>query len=145
LTTAWEAAGRRRPAVVLVAGEAGIGKTTLAAEAVATAQATGGRAVVARCYAAERSLFLQPFVEALGHVLAALPPDSLRTLAGARAAALAELLPDLAVTLGGPEPGRSSPEAERRRAFEAVTHVLTGLAAERPLLVVLDDPPAGRP
>jgi DNA-binding SARP family transcriptional activator/tetratricopeptide (TPR) repeat protein len=139
LTTAWEAAGRRRPAVVLVAGEAGIGKTTLAAEAVATAQATGGRAVVARCYAAERSLFLQPFVEALGHVLAALPPDSLRALAGARAAALAELLPDLAVTLGGPEPGRSSPEAERRRAFEAVTHVLTGLAAQRPLLVVLDD------
>jgi DNA-binding SARP family transcriptional activator len=139
LTAAWEAASRGRPTVVLLAGEAGIGKTTLAEAMVATATATGGRALVSRCHAAERSLFLQPFVEALGPVLAALPPDAVRALAGPRAAELAELVPGLADALGGREPGRASPDAQQRRAFEAVAGVLTGLAAQRPLLFVLDD------
>ena len=139
LTLAWESATRGRPTVVLLAGEAGIGKTTLAEAMVATATATGGRALVSRCHAAERSLFLQPFVEALGPVLAALPPDTVRALAGPRAAALAELVPGLADALGGREPGRASPDAQQRRAFEAVSGVLTGLAAQRPLLLIVDD------
>ena len=50
---------------MLIVGEAGIGKTRLAAEAVAAAESTGGRVLQARCYAAERSLFLQPMVDAL--------------------------------------------------------------------------------
>ena len=92
----------------------------------------------ARC-AAERSLFLQPFVEALGPALAALAPDTLRALAGRRAAVLADLLPDLADLLGGTEPVRVSPDAQQRRAFKAVTAMLAGLAAQRPLLLVVDD------
>ena len=139
LTAAWEAASRGRPTVVLLAGEAGMGKTTLADVAVATTTSTGGRALVGRCHAAERSLFLQPFVEALDPVLAALPPDAVRALAGPRAGALAELMPGLADLLGGPDRGRASPDAQQRRAFEAVAGVLTGLAAQRPLLLVVDD------
>ena len=139
LVAAWEAACRGEPCVLLLAGEAGMGKTRLADEAVGLAEATGGRAVVSRCHAAERSLFLQPFVEALTAALRGLSADALHGLAGARGPALAELVPELAEVLGRAEPGRSSPEAERRRAFEAVTSVLTGLAEERPLLLVLDD------
>ena len=117
LNAAWEAACRGEPAVMLLAGEAGIGKTRLADEAVILAEATGGRAVISRCYAAERSLFLQPFVEGLTQALAGLPAEGIHELAGTRGPVLAELLPDYADALGGPEPGRSSPEAERRRAF----------------------------
>ncbi len=139
LGAGWEAACRGEPGVLLLAGEAGMGKTRLADEAVGLAEATGGRTVVSRCYGAERSLFLQPFVEALALALGGMPADALRELVGVRAPAIAELVPELADVLGGVEPGRSSPEAERRRAFEAVTAVLTGMAAERPLLLVLDD------
>ena len=127
------------PTVLLLAGEAGMGKTRLADEAASVAVATGGRVLVGRCYAAERSLFLQPFVDVLTQALGELPAEDVRTLAGGRGAVLAGLLPGLADDLGGPEQGRGSPEAERRRAFEAVLQVLTGLAAQRPLLLVLDD------
>jgi DNA-binding SARP family transcriptional activator/tetratricopeptide (TPR) repeat protein len=139
LGAAWEAACRRQPAVLLLVGDAGFGKTRLADEAVGLAEATGGRAVISRCYAAERSLFLQPFVEALTQALAGLSAEAIRGLSGARGPEVAELLPEFADALGGPEPGRSSPEAERRRAFEAVTLMLTRLATDRPLLLVLDD------
>ena len=47
--------------------------------------------------------------------------------------------PDSRTTSAARSGDRGSPEAERRRAFEAVLHVLTGLAAQRPLLLVLDD------
>jgi hypothetical protein len=51
---------------LLLAGEGGIGKTRLAAEMAAMADATGGLALQSRCYASERSLFLQPFVDGPG-------------------------------------------------------------------------------
>ena len=60
LGAAWSAAATGVPAVLLIVGEAGVGKTRLAQEAIALAESTGGLVLQARCYAAERSLFLQP-------------------------------------------------------------------------------------
>ena len=138
LTTAWAAATTGRPALLLVAGEGGIGKTRLAAELARTVEATGGQVLAARCYTGERSLFLQPLVDALDSALAALPAARLRTLAGPRAGALTGLWPDLADELGAPVE-HGTPEIEVRRTFEAVTAVLRGLAADRPTLLLLDD------
>ena len=95
--------------------------------------------LTARCNPGERSLLLQPLLDALGPELSALPEPRLRELAGARADALVGLLPDLGVVLGPATVERVSPDAELRRAFEAVSAVLRGLAAERPTLLVLDD------
>ena len=139
-TAAWAAANRGEPGVLLLIGEAGIGKTRLAAEAAATAESTGGVVLSARCYAAERSLFLQPFVDALAGPLASLPPDRLRSLAGGRRATLAGLIPTVAETLGGfSATDQRRPDGELRQAYEAVTLVLRGLATTRPVLVVVDD------
>lgn len=139
-TAAWAAASRGEPGVLLLIGEAGIGKTRLATEAAATAESTGGVVLSARCYAAERSLFLQPFVDALAGPLASLPPDRLRSLAGACRATLAGLIPAVAETLGGVSAtDRRRPDAELRQAYEAITLVLRGLATNRPVLVVVDD------
>jgi len=55
LGAAWEAACRGCPTVLLLAGEAGMGKTRLADEAASVAVATGGRVLVGRCYTAEIS------------------------------------------------------------------------------------------
>jgi predicted ATPase len=60
---------------VLIAGEAGIGKTRLAQAVAELAGATGGMVVQARCYEAERSQFLQPLAEAVRAAALALPPD----------------------------------------------------------------------
>jgi DNA-binding SARP family transcriptional activator len=139
LGAAWSAAAAGDPAVLVIVGEAGIGKTRLAREAIAAAEATGGLVLQARCYAAERSLFLQPFVDALAGLVATMRPDRLRELEGARVAAFAGLLPAAGQVFGAPPAERAAPEVELRRAYEGVTAMLSALATQRTLLLVLDD------
>jgi predicted ATPase len=130
---------RGRPALVLIAGEAGIGKTRLAAETVRLAGNTGGSVLSVRCQDAERSLLLHPIVEAIGHHAAQLPPDVLRRLAGQRAAALAALVPRVASALGPVLPTPTSRRLRRDLAEESVTDFLHALAGHQPVLLVLDD------
>ncbi|MFL6269022.1 MAG: AAA family ATPase [Actinomycetes bacterium] len=139
LTRAWEGAVAGQPRLVLVAGEAGIGKTRLVEAAAELASATGGLVVQARCYEAERSLFLQPVAEAVRAAALALPPDRLAAAALEAAGTLAELVPELRRLLDLPGYERAPAELERRRSFEAVTAFVRGLAAQQPLLLTLDD------
>ncbi|HVH21463.1 MAG TPA: AAA family ATPase [Pseudonocardia sp.] len=139
LTHAFAAACHGTAGVVLLAGEGGIGKTRLATELAGVAESAGGTVLHSRCYASERSLFLQPYVDALSGPLAATAPARLRELAGSRAPALVGLMPGLEPVLGSAPREQGSAEFELRRAYDAVTHVLRGLAADRPALLVLDD------
>lgn len=139
LRAAWAGAVAGHSSLVLIVGEAGIGKTRLAAEAVAGAESTGGLVLSARCYAAERSLFLQPVVDALAVLTASIRPDRLRELAGAEAAAFAGLLSGAGDVFGSPPMERAAPEVELRRAYEGVTAMLSALGAGPPVLMVLDD------
>ncbi|MEJ2860162.1 ATP-binding protein [Actinomycetospora flava] len=123
LTARWDAATRGASGLVLLAGEAGIGKTRLAGEVTRLAAATGSRVASARCHGAERSLFLQPVVDALGPVLI---PDA------GRSPALAGLFPGLPG-----EPGDDRPDP--RRVFAGLADLLAELTATAPLLLVLDD------
>ena len=132
LTRRWDAATRGRSGLVLLAGEAGIGKTRLAAEVTELAAATGGRVASARCHAAERSLFLQPLVDALGPLLAALPRPW--PVDGPRAQVLAALFPDLV-----PDGSSSLERPEPRRVFAALAALLVDVTATAPLLLVVDD------
>jgi DNA-binding SARP family transcriptional activator/tetratricopeptide (TPR) repeat protein len=139
LRAAWQAAEKGEPGLVVIAGEAGIGKTTLAERLAAEAAEAGATVLRTRCYETERSLFLQPVLEALGPVLRGMTAAGLAALLGEHATAAAALLPGAAALLGPPPAWRGSPEIERRRAFEAVTTLLAGLAAQRPVLLVVDD------
>ena len=139
LRAAWSAAAAGQSALLLVTGEAGIGKTRLTAEVVTLADSTGGLVLQARCYAAERSLFLQPFVDALAGPLAGMRPDQLSELPGARAVVAAGLLPGAGEVFGVSSTERAAPEVELRRAFDGITVLLCGLAVRRPVLLVLDD------
>ena len=139
LTRAWTEAVGGRSALVMVCGEAGIGKTRLAEEAMTLAAATGGEVLRARCYETERSLFLQPVVEALTACIGRLPAWDLRELAGERAPALAALLPEVATAIGTPSADRGPPEVERARTYDAVTIFLRRLSARRPVVLVIDD------
>jgi DNA-binding SARP family transcriptional activator/tetratricopeptide (TPR) repeat protein len=139
LAGAWTAAAARRPSLLLVAGEAGIGKTRLIQEAAELARATGGLVAWTRCYEAERSLFLQPLTEAVRTAVLALPPARLGVAAGDGAGTLAELVPEVRRLLDPPPYQRAPAELERRRSFEAVTGFFRGLAAQQPVLLVVDD------
>jgi len=139
ITHAWSAATAGRPAVLVVAGESGIGKSRLAAEAVRHVTSTGGTVLQATCYAAERSLFLQPFADALTPHVTRLAPPALREVTGEQAVVLATLVPDVARVLGSSPNEHYPAEFGRSRVYQAVTAFLRALAAQVPVLLVLDD------
>lgn len=110
--------------IVFVAGEPGIGKTRLVTEFASTAHASGVVVTAGRCD--ESSLFPhQPLVEAVRHLHAnGVVPAS----PGIRL-----LLPELG------DPPVMDPELARRLLMDTVRSALRDAAADRPLLVVLDD------
>lgn len=137
LRRAWADAAAGRGSLTLISGEAGIGKTRLAEEVAK--QATAGRVLSARCYEAESSLFLQPIVEVLTRLVVTLPERWVREAAGDRAGALAALVPEVATLLGAPPREHGSPDAQRRRAYDAVVVFLRRLARDEPVLLLIDD------
>jgi DNA-binding SARP family transcriptional activator/tetratricopeptide (TPR) repeat protein len=139
LAAAWEKAAAGEPGVVLVVGEAGIGKTRLAEALAVEAASAGAMVLPSRCYETERSLFLQPVVEALLPAVTGLPAADLRQLLGDDAPAFAELVPEAAAVLGPMPPEQVAADLQRRRAFHSGLAFLRALAARRPVLLMLDD------
>jgi DNA-binding SARP family transcriptional activator len=139
LRQAWGKAAAGEPSLIMIVGEAGIGKTTLAEALIGEASADGATVLRSRCYETERSLFLQPIVEAVTPAVARMQAAALAQVLGEQAQAAAALLPGVAALVGPPARGRGPAEMERRRAFEAVTALLRGLAAGNPVLLVVDD------
>ena len=141
LREAWAGAVAARCEFVFVSGPAGSGKSRLAAATAAVAEAAGGVTLRARCNEAERSLFLQPIVEAVRGHLETVSAEVAAELVGSWAGTLAELLPGLTVPLGtGAVPyDRAGPELEHRRSLEAVTEFVARLAQRQPVLLLLED------
>ena len=114
------------PAVLLLQGEAGIGKTTLWLAGVAEAREKGLRVLVARPGEAETGLAFAALADLLGEALElvadALPRPQRRALR------VALLLEDLE---GAPP--------EERLVAAALVSVLRGLAARGPVLIAIDD------
>ena len=139
LRSLWERAGTGEAQTVLVGGEAGIGKTRLCAELGATLHAGGASILYGRCDE-EATVPYQPFVEALAHHAAHVPPGVLRTQLAGRGGELARLLPDLRRILPDlPEPLRGQPETQRYRLFEETATLVAQAARSRPQLIVVDD------
>ena len=139
LREAWDRAVAGGSGLVMIIGEAGIGKTALAEDLAADADTDGATVLRTRCYEAERSLFLQPIAEAIAPVVSRMSASALRQLLGEHAPAVAALLPEAAALLGPPPSWHGSPDMERRWSFQAVTAFLTGLADRSPVLLVVDD------
>jgi DNA-binding SARP family transcriptional activator/tetratricopeptide (TPR) repeat protein len=119
--------------VALLAGEPGIGKTTVAGELARRVHAAGAAVLYGRCV--EQVLVpFQPWVEALEGLLGDLPAGEAEHWLTAHDGALARLLPARG--------GESAPEhgaPARYLAFESVRGLLEHTATARPLLLVLDD------
>ncbi|MGH3993847.1 MAG: ATP-binding protein, partial [Pseudonocardiaceae bacterium] len=136
-----EEASSGRARLVLVCGEAGIGKTTLIGEATARSGLLVGWG---SCVEAERTPAFWPWTAALRGLLTALGPTDADALARADTAELARLLPELAAAGSeaadaGPVDGPPDTDVARLRLFDAVARFLERLARHAPMLVVLDD------
>jgi len=129
------------PAFILVAGEAGVGKTRFLREVVARAGAMGGGQVLeGGCVqVGTEGLPFGPVIEALRGLSRVLAPAELDELLGSGRAELARLMPHLQRggedTFGG-EPPNSSAQG---RLFEHLLLLFERLGTRAPLLVVIED------
>ncbi|MFD3561721.1 ATP-binding protein [Streptomyces sp. NPDC058686] len=123
------------PPVTLLTGEAGVGKTSIAAEVARRAAAAGTAVLWGAGHDAEGHTPYGAFAEALDGWLAEWDAGE-RARVGAEYPELAAFLPSLGRVRANSE---RSPEEERDRLFRAAGALLGELAAVRPVLVVLDD------
>lgn len=140
LTAALGAAERGQGSMVLVTGEAGIGKTRLLGELLREAAARGVVTLVGCTFEQDRGYPFAPLADALRTLLADHAADWAGGLARALAPELVKILPELAHTHPGLVPTPAlEPEAEKRRLGAAVTQFLRDLASRRPVLLALED------
>src|SRR5712664_1701116 len=111
---------------VLVAGEAGIGKSRLVREFAGRLGRDGWVVQQGNCFERDRLLPYAPFLDELHALLTSLPPAEVERCLGPALPDLARLLPELGLP---PAETASDPEQEKRRVFYALGGVVSRLAA----------------
>jgi len=125
--------------VVVVAGEAGLGKTTLVA-AVARDAFDAGTCVLFGHAEEGLSTPYGLFAEALGHLVTHAPIEDIDDHVKECGSDLARIVPALTRRLPDCDPPLSGdPETERYLLFASVVGLVRRFAVQRPVLLVLDD------
>jgi len=136
----WQEAEAGRGKLVLISGEAGVGKTRLVEEFAHQLRWQGLRVLWGRCYEFERALPYQPVAEALGAVLPALAPSELQRFPAWAMAQVARLVPEVAERRPDlPEAPATPTDQERARLFEATARVFAEMSSAAPIAVILED------
>jgi tetratricopeptide (TPR) repeat protein len=121
--------------VVIVGGEAGMGKTRLVNALSTRARRLGCMVISGGCSEAELSLPYLPFLEAIGNYLATADLAPLRERLGSAADELAQLFPQM----GRPTQVVGDAAQAKLRLFESILLLLRDAAGSRALLLVLED------
>ncbi|HEX9124149.1 MAG TPA: AAA family ATPase, partial [Actinomycetota bacterium] len=141
LSNAFEGVGRSGSRIVIVEGDAGVGKTRLLAEHILRSRRRA-TTLMARGSPLSASMPFTTIAEALEGHLRSCDADELGRLVGDRRAALAAALPSVAAR-GGPSAGSgrdsSGGSVGRLAVLEALARLLGRLAEDRPVQLVLDD------
>jgi class 3 adenylate cyclase/predicted ATPase len=145
LRAAWAGAGQ----IVLLSGEAGIGKSRLAAQLAAEFASEPHTRLRYQCSPYHRDSVLHPFVVALARAARLAPEDPAETqldkleaiLAPARIAETAPLFASLlSIPTGGRYPPLAlSPAQQRRLTLAALLDRLEALARQKPVLMLFED------
>ncbi|MFF1373897.1 AAA family ATPase [Streptomyces virginiae] len=134
LTDALTRAAGREPQAMLIGGEAGVGKTRLTEEFLCEADRRGAVVAVGGCVEiGAEGLPFAPFSTAL-RALHRLLPEELAAAAAGQEDELARILPELGDTPRGPHDEEST-----ARLFELTARMLERLAADRTVVLVLED------
>jgi DNA-binding CsgD family transcriptional regulator len=138
LTAALDAAVAGEPTVVLLGGEAGVGKTRLVEEAAGRASDAGARVLAGSCIEmGGEGLPFGPLAHVFRSLMRDTSPEELDAFVGPARSELARVLPDL-----DPDSAPSAAplgEGGTARLLELVVGVIERLAADRPLMFVIED------
>lgn len=131
--------GQRR--VIFSCGEPGIGKSRLARDFTRWAEEAQQATVLwGYCYEMSGLLPYQPIADAISAHAQSCSAEKLRSMLGSSAADLAKIAPEIRLKLPElPQPEPLGPEVERRNLYNAVARYFNALAAEHPLILILDD------
>lgn len=135
-------AARDEGRVIIIEGEAGIGKTRLADELLAYARTRGSRVLFAHCYEGESHLAYAPVVSALRAALALQrEAQRLDALPASWLSEAARLLPELSMSRPGlPPPLPLDNPGAQTRFFEGVRQLFLALSAgDAPGILCFDD------
>ncbi|MGO9341257.1 MAG: ATP-binding protein, partial [Acidimicrobiales bacterium] len=125
--------------VLLISGEAGLGKTTLVAEVGRAAFGDGASVLFGHC---EEDLATpyQLFAEALGHYVTHAPEEQLLAHVEQYGSELARLTPVLSSRIPDLPPSRATDsETERYLLFASVVGLLAKVSQDHPVVLILDD------
>jgi DNA-binding CsgD family transcriptional regulator/tetratricopeptide (TPR) repeat protein len=138
LTAALDAAVAGEPTVVLLGGEAGVGKTRLVEEAAGRANDAGARVLAGSCIEmGGEGLPFGPLAHVFRSLMRDTSPEELDAFVGPARSELARVLPDL-----DPDSAPSAAplgEGGTARLLELVVGVIERLAVDRPLMFVIED------
>src|SRR4029453_6002100 len=131
-------AERGRPAVGLIAGDAGVGKTRLLDELAVRAEGRGVRVLVGGCMeVGDVGLPYVPFIDAFRDLGTRPGEAAVAAPLAAPLPSLGRLLPELATDHGLPPPPGDG--FERVQLFDGVLSLLVRLSELAPLLLVIED------
>jgi class 3 adenylate cyclase len=132
------AACRGEGSVVVLAGDAGMGKSRLCTELADRAERIGATVLEGSCSEADIALPYLPFLEAIGNHLSTAEPAKLRARLGVHIQELSKVFPQLAETASPANNGAETPDT-RLRLFEAILALLGLASEERGLLLIVED------
>lgn len=139
LCSALERASAGGSVAVVVAGEAGVGKSRLVEELVRAAEREGVRALLGRCVdIGDGELPYAPIAGALRGLLASLSGEEVEAVFGPDRAVLGRLVPEIAEA----DDATGDPAAAafaKLRLFEVVLRTLGRLGERAPVLLVVED------
>jgi len=136
LARSWSRAARGFGTTVFLSGEAGIGKSRLAAELAAIVESQGGRALIGATALPEQMPY-QALIAAAQRGLSNLPRAAIDDV---WLAALADILPEVRVLRPDLAPaGELDAGPARARFHEGLARFFDALARVRPLLLILED------
>src|SRR5262249_38511027 len=119
--------------VVVIVGEAGVGKSSLVTVVGRDAREHGARTLLGHCYESQQILPFGPWVDALRGGGVSREAETLQDLMPVWRAELSRLLPEVSVS------DLPMPSDNLLRLFESVAQLVERLAVQGPLALVLED------
>src|SRR5690349_10706823 len=126
--------------IVLVGGEAGIGKSRLVSEAAGRLRERGWLDLEGGSVAlGDDGLPFGPIVEAMRALARTVDPATIANAAGPRLADLSRLVPELSTVVGDETSSSGGADWVQIRIFEGILRLLGRLGTGRPVLLVVED------